>query len=279
MVSPTLRPPARSSRLEFCGVDATANVDRVNSAEKIATLIRNVKSAGFNTLVFDIKPISGHTMYPSQFAPKLQEWKGKVLPSDFDPLAAMVSECKKNALTLFVSLNAFSEGHRDFKIGPGYEKKDWQTILYEPLISAYSVYNDNFPVSPVMNTNGGKRGSDRRIRRSKRHSGQHQWRHLRDCAGQIWYRRGYLPSWQRFRGTGSSRRQRLDRQGCGIELLRNQAPVNSKIRFDSVPRFLPISERPEQQVPLMGQSQQPRGSELRRTDHEGGRLELRDRRG
>jgi hypothetical protein len=30
------------------------------------------------------------------------------------------------------NLNVFSEGHRDFQIGPGYQNPAWQTTLYEP---------------------------------------------------------------------------------------------------------------------------------------------------
>ena len=232
-------------------VDATANVDRVNSSEKIAALVRNVKSAGFNTLVFDIKPISGHTMYPSKFAPKLQEWKGKVLPNEFDPLAAMVAECKKNSLTLFVSLNAFSEGHRDFKIGPGYEKKEWQTILYEPLLSAYSVYNDNFPVSPILNkmaANGDQISAfDDRNAIPDNTNG--------DTYAVALDRFGSVAATYQAANVSAARVPRegsvLIGKGAAANFLRNQAPLNSRLRFDSVPRFVPISDRPEQQVPLM----------------------------
>ena len=232
-------------------VDATANVDRVNTPEKIAALVRNVKSTGFNTLVFDIKPISGHTMYPSKLAPKLQEWKGKVLPADFDPLAHMITECKNANLSLFVSLNAFSEGHRDFKIGPGYEKKDWQTTIYEPAISAYSIYNDNFPVSPIINklaANGDQLAAFNDRNALPDTSTADYFAVALDRFGSVvaTYQGVNVPA-ARVPRAGSI----LVGKNAAANFLRNQAPINSRVRFDSVPRFVPISERPEQQVPLM----------------------------
>jgi uncharacterized lipoprotein YddW (UPF0748 family) len=117
-------------------IDGTANLERVNTKEKIAALVKKAKEVGFNTLVFDVKPIIGYTLYPSQFAPKLTEWVRpwgtQKLPKDFDPLAEMCRQCKSNQMGLIVSLNAFSEGHREFQKGPGYEHPDWQTVLYEP---------------------------------------------------------------------------------------------------------------------------------------------------
>src|SRR4051812_5068938 len=69
---------ARGNRAQarIIWVDGTANLDRVNTAEKIQALVAQIKKAGFNMIVFDVKPISGQTLYPSQYAPKIAEWKG-----------------------------------------------------------------------------------------------------------------------------------------------------------------------------------------------------------
>lgn len=250
---------AASQRLQarILWVDATANVDRVNTPEKIATLIKNVKLAGFNTLVFDIKPISGQVMYPSKLAPKLHEWKGKTLPADFDPLASFVAECKNAQLNLFVSLNAFSEGHRDFKVGPGYEKKEWQTIIYEPLLSAYSIYNDNFPVSPITNklaANGDQIAAFNDRNAIPDNGTPEMYAVALDRFGIVaaTYQGGNVPT-ARVPREGSV----LIGKGSAANFLKNQAPINSRVRFDSVPRFVPISERPEQQVPLMTNPNNP----------------------
>ncbi len=113
-------------------IDGTANIDRINTEQKIVDLVKQIKQSGFNTIVFDVKPISGTVLYKSAIAPKLTDWKGETLPSDFDPLAVMAREAKAAGLWIFASLNAFSEGHKLFQVGPGFEKREWQTIVYEP---------------------------------------------------------------------------------------------------------------------------------------------------
>ena len=112
-------------------IDATANLDRYNTEDKIVALVKQIADVGFNTVVFDVKPISGQVVYNSRIAPKLAEWRGKTLPADFDPLPIMVREAHKDGLQLFASLNAFSEGHRLFNVGPGYSRPTQQTVLYE----------------------------------------------------------------------------------------------------------------------------------------------------
>jgi hypothetical protein len=127
----------RNLQARILWVDGTANIDKVNSVEKINALVRQVKSAGFTTIVFDAKPIIGQTLYPSQYAPKLTEWvrpwKTQTLPLEFDPLQEMATQTKALGIELIVNLNAFSEGHREFPgQGPGDKNPEWQTILYVP---------------------------------------------------------------------------------------------------------------------------------------------------
>ena len=98
-------------------IDGTANLERCSSDEKIAALMKKVADVGFNTVVYDVKPIVGRTLYPSKYAEKMTEWKGQSMPTDFDPLKAMVREAHANGLSLLVSMNAFAEGH-------SYSKRD-----------------------------------------------------------------------------------------------------------------------------------------------------------
>ena len=114
-------------------IDATANLERINTVEKIDALVKKIRETGFNTIVLDIKPIVGEVLYPSQIAPKMTEWKGRTLPKEFDPLSVMLAKARENKLSLFVSMNAFSEGHSHFpERGPGAKRPDWQTVLCEP---------------------------------------------------------------------------------------------------------------------------------------------------
>ncbi len=129
----------RGLQARIIWIDGTANLNRVNTADKITALVAQIKKAGFNTIVFDVKPIVGDTLYPSKFAPKLTTWLGgKTLPADFDPLAVMVAQAHANGLQIVTSMNVFSEGHRDVKYGPGYDHPEWQTTLCEPSLSLMS---------------------------------------------------------------------------------------------------------------------------------------------
>ena len=130
---------AKGLQARIIWIDGTANLNRVNTADKITALVAQIKKAGFNTIVFDVKPIVGYTLYPSKYAPKLTTWfGGKTLPLNFDPLAAMVTAAHANGLQLVTSMNVFSEGHRDVKYGPGYDHPEWQTTLCEPSLTLMS---------------------------------------------------------------------------------------------------------------------------------------------
>ncbi len=123
-------------------IDGTANISRTNSREKIESLLAKVADVGFNTIVYDVKPIIGYTLYPSRISERLVSWKGEVMPADFDPLAAMIEVGHAHGLSVFVALNAFSEGHlyakREEKNakspfgkpGWGYEHPELQTVQY-----------------------------------------------------------------------------------------------------------------------------------------------------
>ncbi|MBS1717500.1 MAG: family 10 glycosylhydrolase [Armatimonadetes bacterium] len=110
-------------------VDGTANLAACSSEENIRHLVANVRDAGFNTVVYDVKPIVGYTLYPSRLTAQLTDWQGQTMPKGFDPLKEMINQCHFAGLRLLVSLNAFSEGHGKFGKGPGYQRPDWQTTI------------------------------------------------------------------------------------------------------------------------------------------------------
>lgn len=123
---------AKNLQARIMWIDATANLGRYNTEDKIIGLVKQISDSGFNTIVFDVKPISGQVIYKSKIAPKLMEWRNQSLPADFDPLPIMIREGHAKGLSVLVSLNAFSEGHRMFMVGPGYNRPTLQTVLYEP---------------------------------------------------------------------------------------------------------------------------------------------------
>lgn len=113
-------------------VDGLANLDSLNSLEKVQFLVKQVAAGGFNTLVLDVKPIPGYVLYPSKIAPRMTAWRGTNFPEAFDPLEAMVTAGHTAGLEVIANLNTFAEGHRLVGKGPGYFRPEWQTTLCEP---------------------------------------------------------------------------------------------------------------------------------------------------
>ena len=138
---------ARANNLQarVLWVDGSANLDKVATDKKARKVVQNAADAGFNTIVFDVKPIVGRTLYPSKLTPQMTEWKGRTMPEGHDPLAVVSEECKKLGLSLYISLNAFAEGHSYSKRdadkpdtlfgdpGWGYEHPELQTWQYTPM--------------------------------------------------------------------------------------------------------------------------------------------------
>ncbi|HZT43071.1 MAG TPA: alpha amylase family protein [Chthonomonadaceae bacterium] len=123
-------------------VDGTANifrtvkvngkdtiVDYTTTPQGVAEIVRRCKEAHINTLVVDVKPLSGQVLYNSRVAPHMRSWKGHSVP-DFDVLAAFVAEGHKAGLQVDASINVLSEGHKYFSVGPAYEHPDWQSVVY-----------------------------------------------------------------------------------------------------------------------------------------------------
>ncbi len=238
----------RNAQARILWIDATANIERYDSDEKIAALAQQIKAAGFNTVVFDIKPISGQVVYPSKLAPKLTEWRGKTMALEYDPLAAMVREIKGVGLTLFVSMNAFSEGHRMFLVGPGYGRLDQQTVIYEPTPIIRSPYSkDAFPLSITPNAADPAAVSvfttpDRLPADSP------------NAAAVIVDTKQSRVLSRLVRTTPTPLPRNavvLYGTDAGAEFLRLHAVPGLRIEFATQASFLPISERPLYQIPLM----------------------------
>lgn len=251
---------ARGAQGRVLWIDGTANLDRVNSVEKITALMTQIKTAGFNTVVFDIKPIVGLTLYPSKIAPKITAWKGRTLPIAFDPLAAMVTQAHANNLQLVVNMCVFSEGHRDFRLGPGYAHPEWQTTLYESTLQvvAGTTTGPAFALSDRANLSA-------RV--------PEQLAVYTDLT-----KLGRLPPGTLVAILDATRRvvalmdggalgalsptlppngSALVGAGLAAAYLKQNAAVGSQISLATSPVFVPITERPEQQVPLMTNPNSP----------------------
>lgn len=238
----------RNLQARIMWIDATANLDRYNTEDKIVQLVRKIKDSGFNMIVLDIKPISGQVIYNSKLAPKLTEWKGKTMDAAFDPLAIFVREAKADGIPLHVSLNAFSEGHRMFLVGPGYARPDQQTVLYEstPILAAAD--STNFPVSAKVGL----------IEPDKISLQANGFAFPIDSVGSYCVainKAGMVVANAEIDQTMPTAPKGgallFGGIGTAADYLRSHGSVGSTLKLDSQPEFVPISARPEQQYPLM----------------------------
>ncbi len=236
-------------------VDGTANLDRVANATLVHDLVAKIKAVGFNTIVFDVKPISGQVLYKSKIAPKIQTWRGRNLPVDFDPLEAMSKETRAQGIEMLVSLNAFSEGHSMFKVGPGYDLPLQQTVIYDPILvvktKSYEEEGDEWaPIESAINTmpkpnsiavfnDASKVGEvtsrnfavvlDKNNRLVRAYDFEDGPEKIEMEAGQVL----------------------LLSDGSANGLLEEHDEPGTRFEFDTGPRFVPIYQKPEQQYPLM----------------------------
>jgi hypothetical protein len=233
-------------------IDATANVDKINQEGKIYLLVQQIKMAGFNTIVMDVKPLSGQTLYPSAYAPRLTEWKGQnVLDPTFDPLKYMVKDAKEAGLSILVSLNAFSEGHQLFHVGPGYDRPDEQTVIYEPRVLLQSPAGAIRPCSPdinVMPTDEGQIGiflDPRKLGTMPAHS----YGMILAPRNRVlsWFEADQMPTPLVIPKGGAL----LVGQGLAADFLRSNSFANRVLPYTTVPSLVPIGLRPNRQYPLM----------------------------
>ncbi|MBI5708318.1 MAG: family 10 glycosylhydrolase [Armatimonadetes bacterium] len=245
-------------------VDCTANIDRYNTEEKVRTLIAKVKDAGFNTLVLDIKPISGEVIYKSSLAPKLREWRSFKLAEDYDALEVMCREAKAAGLSFLVSLNAFSEGHRITKTGPGYATPELQSVLYEPLPTLL-IGDASFPVWPRVNEPPASAEMLNAYTTSVLLPAPKPGRFAIALTkeGRIvdGYAGGGVPGSTITMPAGGSI---VIGEGSGSEFLRQHATPGAYAAIEVKPLFVPTSARPEQQIPLMMNPNDPRVQERAR---------------
>jgi uncharacterized lipoprotein YddW (UPF0748 family) len=111
-------------------IDGTANLDRLNSRQAVAGVLERCRAARLNTVVVEVKPLSGQVLYQSRIAPHLTEWRGKRYP-EFDLLKAMVEEGHRRGLKIHAAIDVFSEGHKLAHTGPGFGKPQWQAVVYD----------------------------------------------------------------------------------------------------------------------------------------------------
>lgn len=111
--------------------DAEANLRELSTRKGVAETVRKCRSARINTIIVDVKPLSGLTLYNSKIAPKLVSSEGKAYPRGYDLLKTVVSEGHKAGIAVHAAINVFSEGSQKVSGGPALRHKDWQCVQYD----------------------------------------------------------------------------------------------------------------------------------------------------
>jgi uncharacterized lipoprotein YddW (UPF0748 family) len=253
---------ARSKKLQarVLWIDATANMNAINSNDKIDALVQRIRQTGFNTVVLDVKPIVGYTLYPSKFAPKLTVWKDGAIPADFDPLPEMIAKCHMAGMQLVVSMNAFSEGHRGDnntvqRQGPGYDHPEWQTVLYTVAtrIRPNTAGAESFALSQRVNQPGAGDNEIAIYTEVPAHNGKQSgngngFAAILDSNGQVVAQLsgsaiGLLSALPPHGAL-------LAGSGAGADYLRRVATVGATLTLDATPAFTPMAQA-QDQTPLM----------------------------
>lgn len=116
--------------------DLNANIERLNTPEKIANIVEKTANANFNMIVLDVKGTNGFVAYPSKYSPHISQSKhprytSANLSPDFDLIAEVLKEAKMYDLEVHININTFSAGSIPDQEGPSIENKDWQTVVYD----------------------------------------------------------------------------------------------------------------------------------------------------
>lgn len=226
-------------------IDAGANVGNLNSVAKIDDVISKIKAAGFNMVVLDVKPIVGDTIYPSDYAPRLTEWKGEKVQENLDVLKEFLTAAHTEGLSVYANISTFGEGHKLVHRGLAYTHPMWQTVLYEVYRSVsrrdveYTIDSINsLPVRPNTLTAVTKQSLlnkdvpgttiaivnfDARVEQiidGSQVSRLHPVIPLQGCA--------------------------LIGNGTGADWIKQNAPLNEILTYHTSPHYVPVTEAPEQ---------------------------------
>jgi uncharacterized lipoprotein YddW (UPF0748 family) len=112
-------------------LDGTANLERLSTREGVAGVLDRCVNARINTVVVDVKPLSGHVLFESRFAPKLKEWRGFQYPAGYDLLRTALAEGHRRGLRVYAAVNVFSQGHKLVHQGPAYDRPELQSTIYD----------------------------------------------------------------------------------------------------------------------------------------------------
>lgn len=114
--------------------DMTANVDYLNTPEKVDNIVAKTAEAGFDTIILDVANNSGFVAYDSAIADHMSQaerYQGQSYPPGYDLLAEVLRAAGDHDLQVHANINAFGLGVQEFAEGPAFDNPEWQTVFYE----------------------------------------------------------------------------------------------------------------------------------------------------
>ncbi len=112
-------------------IDAEANLWELSTRKGVADTVARCKDANINTIIVDVKPLSGLVLYKSKIAPRLTYYQGRKYPADYDLLRTVLEEGHKAGIAVHAAINVFSEGSQKVAGGPATKHVEWQAVQYD----------------------------------------------------------------------------------------------------------------------------------------------------
>ncbi len=124
-------PAQNAQKVAVLWVDPLLSLQEIGTRSGIVNILTRAKSAGIGAIALGVKTNIGATLYRSNLAPTLQEWEGKRVRFDIDPIEVFLEEGKKRQIQIYAVFPLFSEGHLVERLGPVFEnRQNWQTEVY-----------------------------------------------------------------------------------------------------------------------------------------------------
>ena len=92
-------------------IEGNANFERLNSADKMNTVLAKIKAMGATGIIVEVKGMTGLVQYNSSIAGHLKESNGMTQPESLDYLGEMVKAARKNNLYIYASMSIMTEGY------------------------------------------------------------------------------------------------------------------------------------------------------------------------
>lgn len=114
--------------------DLSANMEYLNTPEKVRDIVQKTANANIDTIVVDVKNYTGFVAYESEIAPHIGT---SIIPgydgyeAGYDLLGIVVEEAKKLGLEVLANVNVFSEGNNTYQDGPAFDHPEWQSYFYQ----------------------------------------------------------------------------------------------------------------------------------------------------